>query len=160
MLLILSLCYFAGLIALQIFKMRDLNRLIGSARELPAWDPYTIDFWAYILAYPLMTLIALLPVMAALQALYRRNPRGFVIVYVMLQVLLLVIHWIAATNLIRHGPLIYSRGAGTYNFVVYRGVLRSMPMYQVLFSLPLLLLPLLLVGRVRQVFAVDSASQS
>jgi hypothetical protein len=152
-LLILSLCYFAGLIAFQILKIRDTNRLIDNARGLPAWDPYTIDFWTHILAYPLMTLVALFPVLAALRGLYRRNPQGFIIVYALLQVLLIVIHWVAATNLVRHGYFSYSKGLATYKFVVFKTVLRSIPKYHVLFSLPLLLLPLLLVRRVRQAFS-------
>lgn len=140
--------------------MRDTNRLIDSARQLPAWDPYTIDFWTYVLAYPLMTLIALFPVLAALRGFYRRNPLGFIVVYAMLQVLLLVVHWVAATNLVRHGPFTYSEGSGTHNFIVYRAILRWMPMYDVLFSLPLMLLPLLLIRRVRQTISVSYTGAS
>jgi len=158
--LILCLCYFAGLIAIQVLKMRDTNRLIDSARQLPAWDPYTIDFWTYILAYPLMTLVALFPVLAAFRGLHRRSPLGLIVVYAMLQVLLLVIHWVAATNLVRHGLFTYTRGDGTYNFVVYKAVLRRMPLYDALFSLPLVLLPLLLFRRVRQTISAGASMGS
>jgi hypothetical protein len=156
-LLMISLCYFAGLILFQLLKLSDISRLISEARELPIGEPYTIDFWAYILAFPLMTLIALLPVLAAVRGLRHRSPQGLIILYAMLQILVLVIDWVAALNLVRHGRFSYSNGGGTHIFVVYSGVLRSMPMYQVLFSLPLLGLPALLVRRIRQTFAVPQS---
>jgi hypothetical protein len=159
-LLIISLCYFAGLVTFELVKINEIGGLINRARELPSWDPYTIDFWAYILAIPLMTLISLLPVFAALRGLYRRSPQGLIIVYAMLQVLVIVIQWVATTNLIRHGRFSYSKGGGTYIFVVFSGVLRTMPMDQIIFSLPLLLLPLLLIRRIRQIFSLGSTIQS
>jgi hypothetical protein len=160
-LLIGSVCYLAGLIVFELVKMNDIGHLIARARELPSWDPYTIDFWAYILAFPLMTLIALFPVLAAMRGLSRRSPQALMIVYAMLQVLVIVIHWVATTNLIRHGRFSYTKDdGGTYIFVVFSGVLRTMPMDQIIFSLPLLLLPLLLIRRVRQIFSVGPTSQS
>jgi hypothetical protein len=154
--LIVSLGYFAVLVALELSKLDNLRQLFDIARQFPPSESYTIDFWAYILVLPAMTLIALLPVLACAFGLFGRRARGPTIAYLMLQVTLIIIHWVAATNLVRHGHFTYSRGGddgASSIFVVYSGVLRTMPTTHIIFSLPLLASPALLVPAVRRIFS-------
>jgi len=153
--LVVSLCYFALLVGLELFKLDDLRELITLARQFPSSESYTIDFWAYILVLPAMTLIALLPVLACARGVLGGSARGLTIAYVMLQVTLIVIHWVAATNLVHHGRFSYARGGDgpPAIFVVYSGVLHTMPTTHVIFSLPLLASPALLVPAVRRLFS-------
>jgi hypothetical protein len=150
--LVVSLLYFAVLVAWNVHKADEIGQLVDLARLLPVSEPYTIDFWAYVLGLPAMMLTALLLVLACALGLCRRSVRGVLIAYVMLQVTLIVIHWVAATNLVRYGQFTYTRGGGTSIFVVYGGVLRTMLMAHVIFSLPLLASPMLFVPAVRRMF--------
>jgi len=91
--LIVSLFYFATLVALNLHKADEIGQLIDLARLLPSTEPYTIDFWAYTLGLPAMTLVALLLILACALGLCRRSARGVLIAYVMLQITLIIIHW-------------------------------------------------------------------
>ena len=157
-----AVAFFASLVVLAVLKWSALNAQFSMARSVPMNQTYALHIWTYALALPLMTLGALLPVVACIRALRGRSPAAALIIYAMLQFTLVIVHWASTAYLVNQGRYAFQNPPGTHRVIyVAEHLLSDLKMAHVLYSAPMFVLPFLLIPAVRRtLFPRPSADAS